>query len=108
MRSDTIKKGFERAPHRSLLWATGQIQSQEDFDKPFIAICNSFTQIVPGHVHLNELGQVGLTGHVARRNNRVLRAGAGVHQIGFIEQMTIQATSDRVLCQHVAGLAQTG
>ncbi len=57
MRSDTIKKGFERAPHRSLLWATGQIQSQEDFDKPFIAICNSFTQIVPGHVHLNKLGQ---------------------------------------------------
>ncbi len=58
MRSDAVKKGFERAPHRSLLWATGQIQSQGDFDKPFIGICNSFIEIVPGHVHLNELGRL--------------------------------------------------
>jgi len=58
MRSDAVKKGFERAPHRSLLWATGQIQSQEDFDKPFIGICNSFIEIIPGHVHLNELGRL--------------------------------------------------
>ncbi|HOE66586.1 MAG TPA: dihydroxy-acid dehydratase [Candidatus Hydrogenedentes bacterium] len=58
MRSDIVKKGFERAPHRSLLWATGQIQSAEDFRKPFIAICNSFIEIIPGHVHLNELGRL--------------------------------------------------
>jgi dihydroxy-acid dehydratase len=58
MRSDTVKKGFERAPHRSLFWATGQIKSQDDFKKPFIAICNSFTQIVPGHVHLDEFGKL--------------------------------------------------
>lgn len=58
MRSDVFKKGFERAPHRSLLWATGRIRSQEDFDKPFIGVCNSFVEIVPGHVHLNELGQL--------------------------------------------------
>ncbi len=58
MRSDTIKRGFERAPHRSLLWATGQIKSNEDFDKPFIGICNSFIEIIPGHVHLNELGRI--------------------------------------------------
>ncbi len=56
MRSDMIKKGFERAPHRSLLRAAGV--RPEDFDKPFIAICNSFVEIVPGHVHLNELGRV--------------------------------------------------
>ncbi|MDX9973506.1 MAG: dihydroxy-acid dehydratase [FCB group bacterium] len=56
MNSDTVKRGFERAPHRSLLWATGQIKSEKDFDKPFIGICNSFIEIIPGHVHLNELG----------------------------------------------------
>jgi dihydroxy-acid dehydratase len=58
MRSDTIKRGFERAPHRSLLRATGQIKDESDFGKPFIAICNSYTDIVPGHVHLQELGRV--------------------------------------------------
>lgn len=57
MRSDIIKKGFERAPHRSLLWATGQIKDRSDFDKPFIGICNSFIEIIPGHVHLDELGR---------------------------------------------------
>ncbi len=56
MRSDTIKKGFERAPHRSLLRATGSILSEADFDKPFIAICNSYTDCIPGHAHLNEVG----------------------------------------------------
>src|SRR5262249_33949806 len=56
MRSDTIKKGFERAPHRSLLRATGSIESEADWDKPFIAICNSYTDCIPGHAHLNEVG----------------------------------------------------
>ena len=46
--SDTIKKGMIRAPHRSLLRATGVVQSEADFDKPFIAVANSFVQIVPG------------------------------------------------------------
>ncbi len=58
MRSDIIKRGFERAPHRSLLRATGVIQSEEDWDKPFIAIVNSYTDIIPGHVHLQQLGEV--------------------------------------------------
>ncbi len=58
MRSDIIKKGFERAPHRSLLRATGVIKSEEDWGKPFIAIANSYIDIVPGHVHLNEFGEV--------------------------------------------------
>src|SRR5579872_3162253 len=56
MRSDTIKKGVERAPHRSLLRATGSIESEADWDKPFIAICNSYTDVIPGHAHLNEIG----------------------------------------------------
>ena len=58
MRSDTIKKGFERAPHRSLLRATGQIRDRSDFDKPFVAVCNSYVDIIPGHVHLQEFGRV--------------------------------------------------
>ena len=56
MRSDTVKKGFERAPHRALLRATGSIESEADWDKPFIAICNSYTDCIPGHAHLNEIG----------------------------------------------------
>jgi dihydroxy-acid dehydratase len=56
MRSDVIKKGIERAPHRSLLRATGSIESEADWDKPFIAICNSYTDCIPGHAHLNEVG----------------------------------------------------
>lgn len=58
MRSDTIKRGFERAPHRALLRATGQIRSRSDFGKPFIAVCNSYVDIIPGHVHLQEFGRV--------------------------------------------------
>jgi dihydroxy-acid dehydratase len=53
MRSDTIKKGLQRAPHRSLLRACGV--TDEEMDKPFIGIANSFTDIVPGHIHLNEV-----------------------------------------------------
>lgn len=58
MRSDTIKKGFERAPHRSLLRATGSIESEDDWGKPFIAIANSYTDCIPGHAHLNEVGML--------------------------------------------------
>ena len=55
--SDTIKKGVIRAPHRSLLRATGLVQSEDDFDKPLIAVANSFVQIVPGHAHLDVVGK---------------------------------------------------
>src|SRR4051795_1133999 len=54
MRSDTIKKGDSRAAHRSLLRATGVREG--DWDKPFIAICNSHVDIIPGHVHLQAVG----------------------------------------------------
>ena len=55
MRSDIIKLGDARAPHRSLLRATGL--KDDDFKKPFIAICNSHVDIIPGHVHLDKVGQ---------------------------------------------------
>lgn len=58
MRSDQIKKGIDSAPARSLLYATGQVKNIHDMDKPFIAICNSYIDIVPGHVHLRELADV--------------------------------------------------
>jgi dihydroxy-acid dehydratase len=56
MRSDMIKKGYERAPHRSLLKATGVTDA--DMGKPFIAIANSYVDIIPGHVHLNAYGEI--------------------------------------------------
>ncbi len=58
MRSNTVKSGFERAPHRSLLRATGQIYDEADFQKPFIAVCNSYVDIIPGHAHLQDFGRV--------------------------------------------------
>jgi dihydroxy-acid dehydratase len=58
MRSDLIKKGFERAPHRSLLKATGVIEKDSDFNKPFIGVCNSYIDLIPGHVHLQEFGKI--------------------------------------------------
>jgi len=57
MRSDNIKRGADRAPHRSLLYATGKVKPM-DLTKPFIGICNSYVDIIPGHVHLQELGKV--------------------------------------------------
>ena len=56
MRSDLIKKGFDKAPHRSLLRATGQIIDDSDFKKPFIGIANSYIDLIPGHVHLQKFG----------------------------------------------------
>ncbi|NOH04413.1 MAG: dihydroxy-acid dehydratase [Chloroflexi bacterium] len=56
MRSDTVKKGYEKAPHRALLRATGL--QDEDFNKPFVAIVNSYVDVVPGHVHLQEFGKL--------------------------------------------------
>jgi len=58
LRSDLIKKGFDKAPHRSLLKATGVIKDDADFSKPFIGVCNSYIDLIPGHVHLQEFGQI--------------------------------------------------
>ncbi|MBN9391873.1 MAG: dihydroxy-acid dehydratase [Chloroflexi bacterium] len=68
MRSDLIKLGFERAPHRGLLRATGNV-GESDFRKPFIAVCNSYVDIVPGHVHLQAFGKMV---------NEAIRAAGGV------------------------------
>ena len=55
MRSDLIKRGVERAPHRSLLKGTGNF-TDADIDKPFIAVVNSYVDIIPGHAHLDKVG----------------------------------------------------
>ncbi|MEJ6952110.1 dihydroxy-acid dehydratase [Natronospora cellulosivora (SeqCode)] len=55
MNSDAIKKGIERAPHRSLLYATGL--DEEDLDKPIIGIANAANDIIPGHKHLNLISE---------------------------------------------------
>lgn len=67
MRSDKIKKGIEHAPHRALLKATGV--TDEDMKKPFIAIVNSYVDIIPGHVHLQKFGS---------RIKNAVRAAGGV------------------------------
>jgi dihydroxy-acid dehydratase len=56
MRSDSVKRGAERAPHRSLLKACGVTDA--DMSKPFIAVCNSYVDIIPGHRHLQEFGRI--------------------------------------------------
>ncbi|GIN39470.1 dihydroxy-acid dehydratase [Heyndrickxia oleronia] len=56
MRSDMIKKGIDRAPHRSLLYAAGV--KTKDLHKPFIGVCNSYVDIIPGHKHLNKFAEV--------------------------------------------------
>jgi len=55
LRSDDIRQGLERAPHRAILKCLGV--TDEDMNKPFIAVVNSFTEIVPGHMHLNQLAK---------------------------------------------------
>jgi dihydroxy-acid dehydratase len=55
MRSEAVKKGIERAPHRSLLYAVGVTRSE--MDKPFIGIVNSYSEIVPGHINLRDIAE---------------------------------------------------
>jgi len=63
MKSDSVKKGIERAPHRALLRAVGV--HSDDFNKPFIGVVNSFNEVVPGHTHLNSIAaavKAGISG----------------------------------------------
>jgi dihydroxy-acid dehydratase len=55
MKSDAVKRGIERAPHRALLRAVGW--SKADIDKPLIGVVNSFSEIVPGHIHLRAIAE---------------------------------------------------
>jgi len=63
MRSDMMKKGLERAPHRALLKACGV--TDENMDKPFIAVVNSWNEIVPGHIHLRQVAEAAKNGIAA-------------------------------------------
>ena len=60
MQSDLVKRGFERAPHRSLFYAAGL--TPEELDRPIIGIANSHNDIVPGHIHLDRISQAVKTG----------------------------------------------
>ncbi|MEW6183011.1 MAG: dihydroxy-acid dehydratase [Bacillota bacterium] len=55
MRSDTVKKGLEKAPHRSLFKALGFTETE--FDRPIIGVVNSFNEIIPGHIHLRDISE---------------------------------------------------
>ncbi len=67
MKSDVVKRGVERAPHRSLLHAVGWASA--DIDKPLIGVINSFSEIVPGHIHLRDIAEAVKAG---------VRSGGGV------------------------------
>ncbi len=67
MKSDAVKKGIERAPHRALLHAVGC--TRDEWDKPFVGVINSFSEIVPGHVHLRGIAEAVKAG---------VREGGGV------------------------------
>ncbi|MFH0913873.1 MAG: dihydroxy-acid dehydratase [Chloroflexota bacterium] len=74
MRSEVVKKGVERAPHRSLLYALGCRPG--DLEKPFIGIVNSFSEIVPGHMHLRQIAEAVKQG--------VCRGGGVPFEVGTI------------------------
>jgi dihydroxy-acid dehydratase len=57
MRSDILKKNIETLPHRALLMSAGVKKEDLDMGKPFIGVANSYNDIIPGHIHLNELTQ---------------------------------------------------
>jgi dihydroxy-acid dehydratase len=67
VKSDVVKKGVERAPHRSLLYAVGC--TRDEMGKPFIGVINSFNEVVPGHIHLNSIAEAVKAG---------VREGGGV------------------------------
>jgi dihydroxyacid dehydratase (EC 4.2.1.9) len=60
MRSDNIKEGIDRTPHRSLLYATGMAKG--DMKKPFIGIASSFTDLIPGHIGIRDLERAAENG----------------------------------------------
>ena len=55
MRSDIVKKGIERAPHRALFYSMGY--TQEELERPLIGVANSANEIIPGHIHLDKICQ---------------------------------------------------
>ena len=67
MKSDAVKKGIERAPHRSLFHALGVTSAE--MDKPFIGIINSYSEVVPGHIRLRDIAEAVKAG---------VRSGGGI------------------------------
>ena len=63
MKSDAVKKGPTRCAHRSLFYALGF--GPEDLEKPLIGICNSFNEVIPGHMHLREITEAAKLGVAA-------------------------------------------
>ncbi len=55
MRSDTVKKGINRTPHRALLWALGC--TEREMNQPFVGVISSFSEVVPGHMHLRQINE---------------------------------------------------
>ena len=74
MRSDEVKRGVERLPHRALLKSTGI--TDDDFDKPFVGIANAYNNIVPGHILLDKVTQAVKEG--------ILAAGGVPFEFGVI------------------------
>lgn len=60
MRSDKMKKGMEKGPHRSLMYALGL--SEEEIERPLIGVVNSANEIVPGHIHLDSIAEAVKSG----------------------------------------------
>lgn len=75
MRSDQIKKGSERVPHRALLHATGL--SRNDLKRPFIGVATSFTDLIPGHVGMRDLERFIERGFVMEEGCRFYSACRG-------------------------------
>lgn len=74
MRSDAVKRGVERAPHRSLLRALGY--TQWELEQPFVGVVNSYSEVIPGHVHLRQIADAVKAG---------VRAGGGTpFEVGTI------------------------
>ena len=96
MRSDIIKRGAERAPHRGLLRSTGVIQSDADFDKPFIAIANSYTDVVPGHVHLKKFAEV-----VKAAVRKAMSGFGGAKKVDIPEGATSRPRTRHQIMNHV-------
>ncbi len=101
MRSDNLKKGDRRAPHRSLLKGLGFIN--EEMDKPIIGIANSFNEIIPGHVHLQTLVQsvkdgIRMAGGVPMEFNTIgICDGLAMNHIGMkYSLVTRQIVADSI------------
>ena len=78
MKSDFVKKGTERAPHRSLFNAAGY--TDEELERPLIGVVNSFNEIVPGHMNLDKICE-------AVKKGMILGTGKAIHAHGTVSEL---------------------